>query len=74
MTQLIDIPTRITEETLSLIDLFFVDNLENIDCYGTLPKIADHEGIIASFKLNLQKPKIKTKKFMTIAKLMSMVL
>ena len=62
LTQLIDIPTRITEDTVSLIDLFFVDNLENIDCYGTLPKIADHDGIIASFKLNLQKPQIKTKK------------
>ena len=61
-SQLIDIPTRITEESTSLLDLFFVDNLNDIDCHGTLPKIADHDGIVASFKLNLQKPKVKTKK------------
>ena len=61
-TQLIDIPTRITEGTISLIDLFFVDNSEDIVCHGTLPKIADHDGVLASYKLNLQKPTTKSKK------------
>ena len=60
-SQLIDIPTRITEDTTSLIDLFFADNFEDIDCHGTLPKIADHDGILASFKLDTQKPKARTK-------------
>ena len=56
-TQLI----RITNDTISLIDLFFSDNVEDIVCHGTLPKIADHDGVIASYKLNVQKPKAKTK-------------
>ena len=60
-TQLIDIPTRITENTMSLIDLFFVDNTDDIVCHGTLPRIADHDGIIASFKLEIEKPKAKSK-------------
>ena len=42
--------------------LFFVDNVSNIDCHGTLPKIADHEGIVVSFNLNVQKQKVKTRK------------
>ena len=61
-TQLIDIPTRITQDTISLIDLFFVDNTKDIDCHGTIPKIADHEGIVVSFNLNLQKQKTKNRK------------
>ena len=60
-TQIIDVPTRATEETLSLIDLFFVDKTDDISCHGTLPKIADHDGILASFQLETQKPKLKTK-------------
>ena len=60
-TQIIDIPTRVTEDTVSLIDLFFVNKTDDIIYHGTLPKIADHDGIIASFHLDIQKPKIKTK-------------
>ena len=60
-TQLIDIPTRITEDTISLIDLFFADNVNDIVCHGTLHRIADHDGVIASYKLDIQKPKAKTK-------------
>ena len=59
--QLIDIPTRVTDNTTSLVDLIFSDNIEDIECHGTLPKIADHDGVIASFKLQNQKPKAKTK-------------
>ena len=61
LTQIIDIPTRITEDTTSLIDLFFSNNTEDIVCHGTLPRIADHDGVLASFKLNLQIAKVKTK-------------
>ena len=50
-TQIIDIPTRVSSDTTSLIDLFFTDSVDNIECHGTLPKIADHDGIIASYKL-----------------------
>ena len=60
-TQLIDIPTRITEDTVSLIDLFFADSIEDIDCHGTLHRIADHDGIVVSYNLITQKPKAKTK-------------
>ena len=59
MTQLIDIPTRVTEDTTSLIDLFFTTNPENALNYGTLPKIADHDGIVCSFNINNEKPKSK---------------
>ena len=59
--QLIDIPTRTTETTLSLIDLFFINNSENIMCHGTLPKIADHDGIIVSFNSKIIKPQQKIK-------------
>ena len=48
-TQLIDIPTRITDTTTSLIDLLYVDSSEDVVIQGTLPKIADHDGIFASF-------------------------
>ena len=47
--QLIDIPTRVTSTTTSLIDLIFVNDPENIQNFGTLPKIADHDGVFVSF-------------------------
>ena len=43
--QLIDIPTRVTENTTSLVDLIFIDNDDFVDCHGTLPPIADHDGV-----------------------------
>ena len=61
MTQLIDIPTRVTSETTSLIDLFFTSNPENALIYGTLPKIADHDGIVCSFNTCIVKPKSCTR-------------
>ena len=36
-TQLIDIPTRITENTMSLIDLIFLKDTDMVSCHGTLP-------------------------------------
>jgi hypothetical protein len=49
--QLIDIPTRTTENTISLIDLFYINNPDNVICHGTLPSIADHDGTMASFNI-----------------------
>ena len=59
--QLIDIPTRITLNCLSLIDLIFVNQTDDVICHGTLPKIADHDGVIVSFNTKNIKPKNKTK-------------
>ena len=59
--QLIDIPTRVTIDTTSLIDLFYVDTLDSVTKYGTLPKIADHDGILVSFSISCQKQKPRTK-------------
>lgn len=49
LQQLIDIPTRLTANTTSLIDLIFTNNVDNIQCQGTLPPIADHEGVFVNF-------------------------
>ena len=61
-TQLIDIPTRTTENTLSLIDLIYIQNTDIVVCQGILPSIADHSGIYLSLDINreVQKPKKKT--------------
>ena len=59
-TQLIDIPTRVTRQTTSLIDLIFVDSIDNIVSHGTLPQIADHDGTLACF--SIEKPKFKGQK------------
>ena len=45
-TQLIDIPTRVSRRTLSLIDLVFVDSHDLVEEYGILPEIADHAGVL----------------------------
>jgi hypothetical protein len=59
--QVIDIPTRLTETTTSLIDLIFVFNVDKVQCHGTLPSIADHEGTFICFHSTQQKPKIQTR-------------
>ena len=59
--QLIDIPTRITDTSTSLIDLFYVDSSEDVVMHGTLPKIADHDEVFASFNIQTPKPKPVTK-------------
>ena len=56
-TQLIDIPTRVTADTISLIDLIFTFNTDNIQSFGTLPRIADHEGVFVSFHCHRNKTK-----------------
>ena len=61
LSQLIDIPTRITENCTSLIDLVFCQSINNLQCHGTLPPIADHEGTFVSFHCILDKTKPVTK-------------
>ena len=61
LSQLIDIPTRITAKCTSLIDLIFCRNIDNIQCHGTLPPIADHEGTFVAFHCILDKTKPVTK-------------
>ena len=58
--QLIDIPTRITRDTVSLIDLFYIQNDELVIYHGTLPMIADHAGIFVSLDINRKQTKQKT--------------
>lgn len=55
-SQLIDIPTRITDTSTSLLDLIFVDKTNQVLMHGTLPKIADHDGTLVT--LNIERPKI----------------
>ena len=57
--QLIDIPTRITAISISLIYLIFVNKPDDIICHGTIPKIADHDGTIVSFNIKSYKKKYK---------------
>ena len=61
LSQLIDIPTRITNNSTSLIYLIFCRNTDNVRCHGTLPPIADHEGTFISFHCTLDKSKPVTK-------------
>jgi len=59
--QLIDLPTRRTNETTALIDLAFVQNEDIVSSYGTLPKIADHDGIILFLDIKRKAKKNKSK-------------
>ena len=60
--QLIDIPTRVTENSMSLISLIFVNKPDDVVCHGTLHRIADHDGVLVSLntKIAKQKPVTKT--------------
>ena len=60
--QLIDIPTRITENTVSLISLIYVNQPDDVICHGTLHRIADHDGVLVSFNTKCIKPKTKSRK------------
>ena len=59
--QLIDIPTRVTENSVSLISLIYVNQPDDILCHGTLHRIADHDGVLVSFNTKSIKPKHKTR-------------
>ena len=56
-TQLIDIPTRISRNCTSLIDLVFVDRIDDVVVHGTIPGPADHEGVFTSFTTISSRPK-----------------
>ena len=60
-TQLIDRPTRVTNDTSALIDLLFVQNEDLVTQFGTLPKIADHDGILVCLDAKREKITNKTK-------------
>ena len=63
--QIIDIPTRLFNNSVSLIDLIFFNsnsNLENLVLSATLPPIADHCGNLSS--LNTLTFKQSPKKFL----------
>ena len=61
LTQLFDIPTRLTQNTSSLVDLVFVQNQDFLIIHGTLPRIADHDGTLVSFHTTRQKEKPRTR-------------
>ena len=66
LQQLIDIPTRVVDtiqsRSTSLIDLIFCRETENIQSHGTLPPIADHDGVFVSFHCCIEKVKPRSKK------------
>ena len=59
--QLINRPTRITENTVSLISLIYVNQPDDVVCNGTWHRIADHDGVLVSFNTKSMKPKTKTR-------------
>ena len=46
---------------MSLISLIFVNQPFDVVCHGTLPKIADHDGVLVSFNTKSQKQSLNTK-------------
>ena len=60
-SQLIDSPTRVTENTVSLIDLVFVQSLELVQEYGILPQIADHDGTLLCLNVKQKYKKCSNK-------------
>ena len=64
-----DTSTRCTHKLLTnipieqlLISLIFVSDTDNIQCHGTLLRIADHEGVFVNFHCIRQKSKTATRK------------
>ena len=60
-TQIVDKPTRITEDTSTLIDLMLTSNSDNVKAHGVVdtPGISDHCLIFMAY--SLKKPKFKPK-------------
>ena len=59
-TQVIDIPTRISQQSISLIDLIYVDNTENVLTNGTVNGLTDHLGTFVYFNTNCKIPTCRT--------------
>ena len=55
--QLIDIPTRKVDNSVSLIDLIFISKTDDVVLTAVTPPISDHSGTIISLNtLNFKKP------------------
>ena len=55
--QLVDIPTRRVDNSVSLIDLIFVSKTDDVVLTAVTPPISDHSGTIISLNtLNFKKP------------------
>ena len=67
-SQLIDIPTRVTQSTVSLVDLIFVDYTDLVQCHGTLPQIADHDGVFVSLNVKRGKSVLSKKNLLRLQK------
>ena len=61
LNQMIDIPTRVSGNCTSLIDLVFCRFVDNVQAHGTLPPLADHEGTFIAFHCFLDKSKPVTR-------------
>ena len=59
-TNLIDRPTRFSNHSVSLLDLFFVDRIDKASGACVWSNVADHNGISVSFDLDSKRPKQKT--------------
>ena len=55
-SNIIDRPTRYSNHSVSLIDLFFVDRIDKVSAACVHTNIADHCGISASFQLKSRRP------------------
>ena len=60
-SQLLDIPTRVTDTSTSLLDLIYVHNTDSVTAHGTLPQISDHDGTFVSFHCTQDRPNKQTK-------------
>ena len=60
LTQVIDKPTRITEDTRKCIDVIMVSNKEKCLCHGVAPTYSDHHLVYMSY--DIKKPKFIPKK------------
>ena len=59
--QLVDIPTRKFNESVSLIDLIFINKTDDVVLTAVTPPISDHSGTIVSLNtLNFKKPPKET--------------
>ena len=66
LSNVIDKPTRVTDTTSSLIDVFLVSHTDRMSTSGNLPLgVSDHDLMYVIRKQRLPKPKAKTIEFRT---------
>ena len=56
-SQIVDLPTRLAKESISLIDVIYVNRLDLVCKASVFSSIADHNGICFSFNINSKIPK-----------------